>query len=149
MNKELSQIIKHWNYISPIVGAAKTKKQYKTLLKQWEDLVDLIGDNENHKLTGLLDVVSYFIEDYKRRNDLIKNKVTGIDVLKFLIEARDLRQADLKDLGSQGVVSELLSGKRQLSFIKGDFKKMSPDPYFARGKIIKDDFKIIKANFKK
>jgi len=36
-----------------------------------------------------------------------------------------------------------------MSFIKGDFKKTSLNPYFTRSKIIKGDFKIIKVNFKK
>ncbi len=115
MNRELLQIIKHWNYISPIVSEPKNKQQYKTLLKQWEDLVDLIGDNENHELIELLDLVSYFIEKYKQQKDLIEKQATGIDVLKFLMQTHNLRQIDLAEIGSQGVVSEILSGKRQLN----------------------------------
>jgi HTH-type transcriptional regulator/antitoxin HigA len=115
MNRELLQIIKHWNYISPIVSEPKNQQQYKTLLKQWEDLVDLVGDNENHELIGLLDIVSYFLEKYKQQNDLIEKKATGVDVLKFLMQTHDLRQMDLAEIGSQGVVSEILSGKRRLN----------------------------------
>jgi HTH-type transcriptional regulator/antitoxin HigA len=36
-------------------------------------------------------------------------------VLLSLIEQHQLKQADLPELGSQGVVSELLSGKRKLN----------------------------------
>ena len=73
MNGELSQIIKHWKQISPIVGEPKNKQQYRVLLKQWEELVDLVGDNENHELIGLLDIVSYFIDKYKQQNNLLEN----------------------------------------------------------------------------
>jgi HTH-type transcriptional regulator/antitoxin HigA len=115
MNKELSQIIKHWNHISPIVGEPKNKQQYSVLLKQWEELVDLVGDNEDHELIGLLDIVSYFIEKYKQQNNLLENKATGVDVLKYLMQTHNLRQIDLGELGSQSGISEILNGKRKLN----------------------------------
>ena len=41
---------------------------------------------------------------------------TGIDALKFLMEQHDINQNDLNnEIGSQGVVSEILNGKRQLN----------------------------------
>lgn len=41
---------------------------------------------------------------------------TGIDALKLLMEQHDLNQNDLKnEIGSQGVVSEILNHKRQLN----------------------------------
>ena len=118
MNRQLSEVIKHWNYISPVVGEPKTKKQYELLLKQWEQLVELIGDDENHKLVGLLDVISHFLEQYNQKHQLTPSKATGLEVLKLLMEANQLRQQDLPELGSQGVVSEILSGKRQLNIGK-------------------------------
>ena len=36
-------------------------------------------------------------------------------VLKFLMQEHDLRQSDLPEIGSQGVVSEVLTGKRELN----------------------------------
>ena len=73
MNKQLAQIIKHWNYISPIVSEPKNKQQYRTLVKQWEELVDLVGDNESHELIGLLVIVSYFIEKHNQQHNLVEN----------------------------------------------------------------------------
>ena len=67
MNRQLSEAIKHWDHISPLVAEPKTKKQHEKLLKQWEQLVDLIGDNESHKLVGLLDVMGHFLEQYKQK----------------------------------------------------------------------------------
>jgi HTH-type transcriptional regulator / antitoxin HigA len=39
----------------------------------------------------------------------------GAEVLRFLMARDNLRQVDLSELGSQGVVSELLSGKREFN----------------------------------
>lgn len=115
MNRQLAEVIKHWDYISPIVSEPRTKKQYELLLRQWEQLVELIGDDENHKLVGLLDVVGHFLEQYTQKQQLEEFKVVGVEVLKFLMDAHHLRQKDLPELGSQGVVSEILNGKRQLN----------------------------------
>ena len=115
MNRQLSEVIKHWQYISPIVSEPKNKKQYDLLFRQWEQLVELIGDDENHKLVGLLDVVSHFLEQYNQKYQPTAVISTGLEVLKLLMEVNHLRQQDLPELGSQGVVSEILSGKRQLN----------------------------------
>jgi HTH-type transcriptional regulator / antitoxin HigA len=40
---------------------------------------------------------------------------TGVDVLRFLMEEHGLAQSDLPEVGSQGVVSEILNGRRELN----------------------------------
>jgi len=40
---------------------------------------------------------------------------SGTDLLRFLIEEHALKQTDLAEIGSQRVVSEILSGKRELN----------------------------------
>jgi HTH-type transcriptional regulator/antitoxin HigA len=40
---------------------------------------------------------------------------TGIETLKYLMEEKGIKQSDLKEIGSQGVVSEILNGKRALN----------------------------------
>ena len=42
-------------------------------------------------------------------------EATGAEVLQHLMEEHDLRQSDLPEIGSQGVVSEIISGKRELN----------------------------------
>ena len=43
----------------------------------------------------------------------------SIDDLNILIKEHGLKQSDLSEIGSQGVVSEILSGKRQLNIRPG------------------------------
>src|SRR5260221_543538 len=40
---------------------------------------------------------------------------SGLRALKHLMQANDLTQKDLPEIGSQGVVSEILTGKRELN----------------------------------
>ncbi|MGA9294217.1 MAG: helix-turn-helix domain-containing protein, partial [Ignavibacteriaceae bacterium] len=54
------------------------------------------------------------IKDYEDRN-IKEPKGDPIGVLKYLLEEHGLNQSDLKDIWSQGVVSEILNRKRQLN----------------------------------
>ncbi|NCV69911.1 MAG: hypothetical protein EBW55_04215 [Betaproteobacteria bacterium] len=42
-------------------------------------------------------------------------EVSGVEALEFLMTQHGLKQSDLTGIGSQGVVSEILTGKRDLN----------------------------------
>lgn len=63
---------------------------------------------------SLADIVGDLIEDYETQHHRLAD-TTGIDALKFLMQQHGLKQGDLTEIGSQGVVSEILSGKRELN----------------------------------
>ena len=65
-------------------------------------------------LAVLVTLLSDFIADYEDKHTP-RTTVTGRTMLAFLMEQHGLKQADLSEIGSQGVVSELLSGKRELT----------------------------------
>ena len=54
------------------------------------------------------------IEDYEAKQHPLP-EVTGVQTLKFLMEQHGLKHSDLSEIGSQGVVSEILTGKRELN----------------------------------
>ncbi|WP_208123124.1 helix-turn-helix domain-containing protein [Cysteiniphilum halobium] len=58
--------------------------------------------------------MSSIIETYDRNHYRI-TQADGIDTLKYLMKEHNLKQADLVELGSQGVVSEILNKKRALN----------------------------------
>jgi antitoxin component HigA of HigAB toxin-antitoxin module len=61
-----------------------------------------------------LDVLADLVEAYENRHHSI-GPVSGLQALKHLMQANDLTQSDLPEIGSQGVVSEILTGKRDLN----------------------------------
>lgn len=77
-------------------------------------LLDEVGENERHPLFDFLEVLGTVIESYETDHVEMKG-ATPIEVLTFLMEERKLTQADLPEIGSQGVVSEVLHGKRELN----------------------------------
>jgi HTH-type transcriptional regulator/antitoxin HigA len=77
-------------------------------------ILDEIGEDEKHPMAELADAISVFIEKYEAEHVPIP-AAKPVAVLKFLMREHDLRQSDLPEIGSQGVVSEVLTGKRELN----------------------------------
>ena len=77
-------------------------------------MLDLVGENQRHPLFGFLEVLGTLVESYESDHVELKG-ATGKEVLRFLIGEHGLTQSDLPEIGSQGVVSEILHGRRELN----------------------------------
>ena len=74
-------------------------------------ILDEVGEDEKHPMAELADAISVFVEKYETEHVSIPAAKPAA-VLKFLMRERGLRQSDLPEIGSQGVVFEVLAGKR-------------------------------------
>lgn len=96
--------------ISPI----RDEAHYARMTEMLESLLKEAGGDERHPIMGLVDIVGDLVEDYETEQHPLL-ETTGIEALKFLMEQHGLKQGDLEEIGSQGVVSEILTGKRELN----------------------------------
>lgn len=119
----LKNTIKHWKHIANDIHEPLNKDDYDKLSKMLDNLLDIVGSDENHELIGLVDVISHMITMYDEHKKYQINNISGIKALKFLMEQHNLNQSDLPEIGSQGVVSEILNGKRILNV--SQIKKLS------------------------
>ncbi|SRR6266567_6558978 len=100
----------------PDFGPIRNERTYARMRTLMDQLLEEVGDNEVHHLADLLDIVSTLVMQYEERHHSELPTVKPREVLRFLMEQHDLRQSDLrKEIGSQGVVSEILSGDRELN----------------------------------
>jgi len=104
---------KHWQAIQPIFSI-RNEQEYDQAVERLNDLIDIVGANESHPLYDLLDTLGTLIHAYEERNEPIPDS-SGSEVLRFLMEEHHLIQSDLSEIGSQGVVSEIINGKRELN----------------------------------
>ena len=88
---------------------------YERLSKLLDRLLDIVGGDENHELIGLVDVISHMISMYDDQKKYQIKNILGIKALKYLMQLHGLTQTDLSDIASQGVISEILNGKRKLN----------------------------------
>ena len=103
----------HWTAIAPLL-TIRNEREYNGAVKRLNELLDEIGDNEKHPLYSLLDTLGTVIHVYEEEHYPIP-EATGADVLRFLMDEHGLSQSDLPEVGSQGVVSEILNGRRELN----------------------------------
>ena len=114
MDKAMQVAIKYWPSIEPLLEAPKSEKAYEQMIKHLDELLEITGCNENHPLMGMVDIISDHIEAYEAAN-LPEITCAGKDVLAELIRSNKLRQSDLSHIASQGVISEIINGKRALN----------------------------------
>jgi len=114
MISELEKVAPLWPQFSSVLSVPHDQESYDHLVSILDSLIDEVGENENHQLSSLLEVVGNLVESYESsQNQIVASK--PISVLKELMNEHGLTQTDLSDVGSQGVVSEILNGKRDLN----------------------------------
>ncbi|GAB4550613.1 MAG: type II toxin-antitoxin system antitoxin HigA [Anaerolineae bacterium] len=103
----------HWATIHPLLSI-RNEEEYELAIKRLNSLLDEIGTNEGHPLYGLLDTLGTLLHVYEEKRHPMP-ECSGADMLRFFMEEHNLTQSDLPEVGSQGVVSEILNGKRELN----------------------------------
>jgi len=96
------------------ISTIRDEAHYARMTQTLESLLDEAGGDERHPIMGLVDIVGDLIEDYETEQRHLP-ETSGIDALKFLMKQHGLKQGDLEEIGSQGVISEILTGKRELN----------------------------------
>ena len=114
MNVQLDNISKIWPSVKTIFSVPHSEKEYQALVEIMDSLIDEIGNNDDHQLAPVMETVGKLIENYEDQVYIIED-APPVEVLKYLMREHGLNQSDLKEIGSQGIVSEVLAGKRTLN----------------------------------
>lgn len=57
--------IQSWKNVSDTVFVPQNEADYERLVSMLDDLVDEVGEEENHPLASLMDVLSALVENYE------------------------------------------------------------------------------------
>lgn len=60
--------IQSWKNVSDTVFVPQNEAEYERLVSMLDDLIDEVGEEENHPLASLMDVLSALIENYENSN---------------------------------------------------------------------------------
>ncbi|MEB2515543.1 transcriptional regulator [Pseudomonas sp. YuFO20] len=104
----------HWEFVAPLLRKPKNEDDYDTLVQALDELLEMTGVDESHPLMSLVDIIGDWIEEWDHRHHPMP-QATGAEVLGYMMREHGLTQSDLPGVGPQSVVSEILSGKRQLN----------------------------------
>lgn len=87
---------------------------YDQMVALMNALLDVVGEDEDHALAGLLELVGDVVSKYEREHFAIEPAAPR-DSLRFLMDARGLTQEDLSAIVPQSNLSSILAGKRKIS----------------------------------
>jgi HTH-type transcriptional regulator/antitoxin HigA len=107
------RILKNPKKYAPLL-AIRNRREYDAAVAQLNHLVDEVGDNPKDPRYRFIDTLSVLIEAYDEEHHRLP-EASAVEMLKFLMQQHGLSQGDLPEVGSQGVVSEILRGKRELN----------------------------------
>lgn len=118
----IKRLVTHFNALEQVVPLhpIRAESDYDAAVRAMNMLLDAGAGNESHPLANLVATLGELIGDYEEQHHA-RPEVSGVDMLKFLMEQHGLTQSDLPEVGTQGVVSEILRGKRELNLrqVKG------------------------------
>jgi HTH-type transcriptional regulator/antitoxin HigA len=91
----------------------RTEHEYDAAVARLHELLDEVKDDSDPRYRQI-ETLEALIEKYDYEHYKLPD-ASPVEVLRFLMEQHGLNQGDLPEVGSQGVVSEILSGQRQLN----------------------------------
>ena len=107
------ELCAHWAVVAPLLSI-HNEEEYDLAVERLNDLIDEIGADAQHPLYTLLDTLGTVMHAYEEQHHPMP-VCSGAEILRFLMEEHGLTQSDLPEIGSQGVVSEILNGRRELN----------------------------------
>ena len=112
----LNDLQKAWEALEKTVDLSPihSEKQYRKMVELADMLSDVIGSSKKHSLLNLFELTSELIRAYDLEHFDVPDTEPQ-EILSFLMEEHGLKQSDLPEAGNQSVVSQILSGARELN----------------------------------
>ena len=114
MNTAMRETMNHWGHLLPYTHIPHNENEYNKLLDFVSELMEISRHKKDERITSLLRLVAQNIEAYESRRYLTKS-LPPIEMLAYLMGEHGLGQGDLPEIGSQSLVSKILSGERKLT----------------------------------
>jgi HTH-type transcriptional regulator/antitoxin HigA len=62
---KIAQVSPHWTEVSKILYFPHTEKEYTEAVRLLDNLIDTVGEDENHPLASLMEILGVLIEKYE------------------------------------------------------------------------------------
>jgi HTH-type transcriptional regulator/antitoxin HigA len=116
IDRVVAEITSHFEALNSFVPLHPISNQddYTKAVTALNQLLDAGAAEEGHPLAGLVSTVGTLIGTYEDAHNP-PEKVAPAAVLRLLMDQHRLSQSDLPEVATQGVLSEILRGKRELN----------------------------------
>ncbi len=65
MSTEIQTAQDVWPMLAPVVFVPHAESEYQQLVSMLDDLIDVVGENEEHPLASWMEVIGVLIEKYE------------------------------------------------------------------------------------
>ncbi len=112
----VSKVKAAWAGLEQAVGFSEIadERQYDHALALIEAMIDEVRGADRHPLLAGIRWLAQEIESWESRAHPV-TVLNGREFLSSLMVEQGLKQSEVPEIGTQGVVSEVLSGKRSLN----------------------------------
>ena len=110
----LEKTVRLWPQISKVLFVPHTDLEYERAVALLDELIDVVGEDENHPLASLMETLGTLIETYENSH-LPEPMGAPIESLQEFMADHGLRGKDMSELGDETMVAELLQGQRELT----------------------------------
>lgn len=91
-----------------------TLAEYERLVAMLDELIDTVGENEDHPLSGLMETVGVLVENYEDRH--IPEPVGDpLTTLRLLMDEHGIDASALTEIGNERAVRQILDGTAALT----------------------------------
>ena len=114
MIAELERLSVAWTQMSEVLSVPHTEAEYLRISSLLDLVVDEVGEHDSHPLASFMETLGTLVDAYEREH-AVELPGSPVAVLRLLMDEHGLTQSDLPEFGGQGVVSEILRGRRQIN----------------------------------
>ena len=68
LDSRIEQATPHWAEVSKILYFPHTEKEYKEAVRLLDNLIDSVGEDENHPLASLMEILGFLVEKYENEH---------------------------------------------------------------------------------
>jgi HTH-type transcriptional regulator/antitoxin HigA len=65
---DLQKTQQAWSNLTKIIFIPHTEEEYQRLVEMLDDLIDEVGEDEDHPLASLMEIIGVLIEQYETEN---------------------------------------------------------------------------------
>ncbi|MGB0388992.1 MAG: helix-turn-helix domain-containing protein [Ardenticatenaceae bacterium] len=115
LSANLRQAVTVWPLLSNMVFVPHTEAEYERAVALLEQLIDEVGEDQDHPLASLMETVGTLIEAYEREH-FPEPIGSPIGALKLLMDEHGLEPSNLSELGDEPSAQQILAGKQKLTW---------------------------------
>ncbi len=117
LSSALEKTAQVWSQVAEVLLVPHTEAEYERAVTLLDELIDEVGEDENHPLASLMETMGSLIETYENSH-LPEPKGDPISSLQEFMADHELTTRDLSELGDETVVVEILAGQRELTLLQ-------------------------------